>query len=84
MQNTLDRILNITGMVFGVEHNQIGGETRIVENLNADSIEVAEFAIDLEKEFELSLGPEDITSAGSLSRLAEIIDKKLAHKGKAL
>ncbi len=80
MQNTLNRVLKIAGIVFGVDDSQLNAGTMITENLNPDSIEVAEFAISLEKEFGVSIALDEINPAGSLGRLSAILDERRAHK----
>jgi acyl carrier protein len=78
-----DRRPEITAKIFalsaehgGVEAASISAETHFVSDLHFDSLEMVEFTIDLEEEFELTVPDEE---ASKLLTVGAVADYVLAH-----
>ncbi|MFH1089671.1 MAG: phosphopantetheine-binding protein [Candidatus Uhrbacteria bacterium] len=71
-EDTIERVREIVSRNFGVALYKIYPETSLVDDLNADEIDVTELLADIKKEFDFKVpGPGNEAGHG---RLATIID----------
>ncbi len=68
----LEKIIDMVAAQFMVEASQISRETRFVEDLSADSLDVVELALGLEREFSLPEIPEE--SLKNISTVGDLAD----------
>ena len=73
---TLDKVIELLAQQLNVDKANITTETRIVEDLHADSLDVVEMLIALEDEFHISVPDEDAKALTTVGAIAEYVDKK--------
>lgn len=74
-------IKNMLAKQFGVEVKDIKPNTHIINDMNADSVDVVELMIDLEIEFNIKLPQEDYESKYTTQELLDLVNAKLQAKG---
>lgn len=73
---TADKVIELLAQQLNVDKATINKDTRIVEDLHADSLDVVEMLIALEDEFHISVPDEDAKTLTTVGALADYIDKK--------
>ena len=73
----LDKIAEILAEQLDAEKEDITAETRIAEDLNADSLDVVELLMAIEDEFEIEIPDEDIENMKTVGDVADYIQSKL-------
>ncbi|MCQ2450166.1 MAG: acyl carrier protein [Clostridia bacterium] len=68
---TLEKIAKILSDQLDVDVETINADTRIAEDLNADSLDVVELLLAVEDEFELEIPDEAIAT---LSTVGDVVD----------
>ena len=74
---TSDKIIELLAQQLNVDKSTINRDTRIVEDLHADSLDVVEMLIALEDEFKISVPDEDAKTLTTVGALADYVDKKI-------
>jgi acyl carrier protein len=65
---------------LGIEESQVTPEARIVEDLNADSLDVMEILMAVEEQFKLSI-PDDVSErVSTVGELIELLQEMLAQQ----
>ena len=72
----LEKIQNILAQQFEVSADSISADTNIVDDLGADSLDVAELLMSVEDEFGFSLPDEDASELVTVGKLAEYIEAR--------
>lgn len=81
--STHDKITHILDGICGVPSHQIEPESKIVEDLGLDSLDIVEMTIDLEEQFDIDITDEEMYGSGdgrtdaTVLELTQFIDKKL-------
>lgn len=63
-----------------LKREDITKDSRIVEDLNADSLDVVEMVMDLEDEFGVSIPDEAVTDLKTVGDIVNFVEKELAKK----
>ena len=72
----LEKIQNILAQQFEVSADSISADTNIVDDLGADSLDVAELIMSVEDEFGFSIPDEDAADLVTVGKLAEYIEAR--------
>lgn len=73
---TSDKVIELLAQQLNIDKSTITRDTRIVEDLHADSLDVVEMLIALEDEFHISVPDEDAKLLTTVGALADYVDKK--------
>lgn len=71
-----DKIAEILAEQLDVDKETITADTRIAEDLNADSLDVVELLMAIEDEFEIEIPDEDIETMKTVGDVAEYIQNR--------
>ncbi len=76
--NTLvfEKIKVILSEQFDVEEDAITSETKMIEDLGADSLDVVDLLMTIEDEFEIEVPDEDVEKVKSVGDLVDYIKEK--------
>ncbi|MBQ7603283.1 MAG: acyl carrier protein [Clostridia bacterium] len=74
---TIDKVIELLAEQLNVDKATITKDTRIVEDLHADSLDVVEMLIALEDEFHISVPDEDAKGLNTVGAIAEYVDKNI-------
>ncbi len=74
---TSDRVIELLAQQLNIDKATISRDSRIVEDLHADSLDVVEMLIALEDEFHISVPDEDAKSLTTVGAIADYVDKKM-------
>ena len=74
----LDKLKDMLSTQLGADADVIGADTEIVNDLGADSLDVAELMMGIEDEFGLLLTEDMIADVHTVGELAALIDNILA------
>lgn len=66
---------------FGVEIEDIKPNTHIINDMNADSVDVVELMMDLEIEFGIKLPQEEYENKYTTQELFDLVNNQLQSKG---
>jgi acyl carrier protein len=76
MSDTAKRVRKVLAAKFDMNEADLVPEASIVSDLGADSLDVVEISMALEKEFDIEISDEDIESTKTLRDLERLIDEK--------
>ncbi len=71
----LEKVKAILAEQFDVEEDSINGETKLVEDLGADSLDVVDLLMSMEDEFEIEVPDEDIENIKTVNDLVQYIEE---------
>lgn len=77
MADTFDRLKKTIVDVLGVEESEIKEEASFKDDLGADSLDVVDFVMELENEFDLEISDED---AEKMVTVGDVIKYIEAHQ----
>lgn len=72
-------VKDIIAKEIGVEISEIDDNTSLIDDLEMDSIQILELIVNIEKNFDISLGNEDL-SLDALENVNTIVDYIVNHK----
>ncbi len=72
----LDTIKKILSEQFDVEEDTLNLETKLVEDLGADSLDVVDLLMSIEDEFNIEVADEDILTIKTIGDLVTYIEGK--------
>lgn len=75
MLQTLKEILAKSNKKLDVEN--INGETKIYGEIDIDSLELAEFIILIEEEFDISIGDDEVDECQNMNDLVSLVEQRL-------
>jgi acyl carrier protein len=75
----IDNLTKIIAIQMGVDASTITAETEIVNDLGADSLDVAELFMGIEEEFGLLLTEEMTADIITVGELGKLIDAQLSN-----
>ena len=70
----LEKVKTILGDQFDVEEETITVETKLSEDLGADSLDVADLVMSIEDEFEIEVPDTDIESIKTVGELVKFVE----------
>ena len=75
MAPVFDRVKAIVVEQLGVEADQVMPQSKFVEDLGADSLDVVELVMALEEEFDLEIPDEDAEKIATVGEAAKYIER---------
>ena len=75
----LEKIKPMIAEKFGIDEAQITADTRIIEDLGADSLDLVELVMAFEDEFGSDIPDEDSEKLTTVGQAIEYIEKKSAE-----
>ena len=73
----LEKVKAILSEQFDVEEDSINADTKISEDLGADSLDVVDLLMSLEDEFEIELPDDEIENIKTVGELVKYIESNL-------
>ena len=73
----LEKVKAILSEQFDVEEDSITAETRISEDLGADSLDVVDLLMSLEDEFEVEVPDDEIENIKTVGELVQYIESNM-------
>jgi acyl carrier protein len=77
MSNTAERVTKIVAAKFSVDEANLVQEASFASDLGADSLDIVEISMSLEKEFDIEISDEDIENTRTLGDLQQFIAAKI-------
>lgn len=77
MSNTAERVKKIVAAKFSVDEAHLVQEASFVSDLGADSLDIVEISMALEKEFDIEISDEDVENTRTLVDLQQFIEGKI-------
>ena len=77
MENMKKQVIDLLCDKLGCDEGFINEETQIVNDLGADSLDMVEIIIDMERKFEITLSDEDFNEIVTVGDLIKKIEDKL-------
>jgi acyl carrier protein len=74
-EQVLEGVKKLAAHHFDVDVETITEETDIVKNLDADSISIMEFILELEDEFDLTISDDDAEGITTIAQIVDYIQK---------
>ncbi len=68
----LEKVINIIANQLDVDPSTITADTRLVEDLKADSLDIVELVMDMEQEFDIEIPDEELLN---IHTIGDIIDR---------
>ncbi len=76
-----DEISSMLAEQLNIEQSSIKPESRIIEDLHTDSLDLVEMLITLEDKYSISVPDEDAKTLTTVGKLVDYVEKKVAEKG---
>lgn len=73
---TLDKVKEIIASQLNIGVDTIKEDSRVIEDLGADSLDIVEMLMTLEEEFGISIPDEDTSKLTTIASIVELIDSK--------
>lgn len=75
--DTRKKVVSLVAERMGVEVDQITDDTHFVNDLQSDSLDMAELVIDLEEAFDISISDEEAQQIETVGQVVAHIEKAL-------
>lgn len=72
----LERVKKIIASQLGLDINKLKPETRILEDLQADSLDMIEMITEIESEFDISITDEEIATLKTIKDVVDFCNKQ--------
>lgn len=76
MKTVLEKVKDVISDQIGIAAHEIQPGASLIEDLDADSLDLVEFAMALEDEFEIELPDEDAENFKTVQDIADYIESK--------
>ena len=76
-----DKVVSIVAEQMGVDKGELSRDTHFVTDLNADSLDTVELAMEFEDEFETSIPDEEAEKIQTIGAAVDFIKKHLNESG---
>jgi len=73
----LDKTKAVVVRILELENHESENDASLCNDLGADSLDVAECIMELEKEFNISISDDDIDTVTTINSLVDLIEKKV-------
>lgn len=73
---TFEKIAKALSEQLGIEEAKITTNSKIIEDLGADSLDVVELIMSLEEEYGISIGDDEAASTSTVGDIVKLIDAK--------
>lgn len=77
MANIQDKVKSIIASKLGLDENEITPEKNLTNDLGADSLDVVELSMDLEREFNLKFEDADTEKIQTVADLYKLIEENV-------
>ena len=74
---TLDKVKKLVASQLSVAEEKITEESRLIEDLGADSLDIMEMLMALEDEFGISISDDETAKMKTIAGVVAVIDSKL-------
>ncbi|WBW97652.1 acyl carrier protein [Oceanirhabdus sp. W0125-5] len=71
-----EKVKEIIADQLGIDTEEIKMETKLIDDLGVDSLEIFEVIMSLEEEFEIEIPNEDVEGMKSVSEMVKYIESK--------
>jgi len=71
-----EKIKEIIAEQLGIDTEEIKMETKLIDDLGVDSLEIFEVVMSLEEEFEIEIPNEDVEGMKSVNEMVKYIESK--------
>ena len=76
----LERVKKIIASQLGLDINKLKPETRILEDLQADSLDMIEMITEIESEFDISITDEEVATLKTIKDVVDFCNKQKSRK----
>lgn len=74
---TLNKVKELVAKQLNISEDKIKEDSRLIEDLGADSLDVVEMLMTLEEEFGISIPDEETADMVTIAGIVKVIDSKL-------
>lgn len=71
------RVFEMTAYLLNIEETEIKEETKFINDLDADSLDLVELVMELEKEFDIKINDTDAEKVITMLDLVNLVDKEV-------
>ena len=75
------RVIDIVSEHFAYDKEKITRNTTFIEDIGADSLDIVEFVMELEEEFDIQIPDDQAEKIKTVGDAIDFIDKAIAEKG---
>jgi len=72
-----EKIKKVIADQLGIEEDKITPESSLVEDLKADSLDVAALLLELEEQYEIEIDEEDLDTLRTVGDIVSYVEKKV-------
>ena len=72
---TLDKVKSLIASQLGISEDKITEDSRLIEDLGADSLDTVEMLMTLEEEFGIAIPDEEAMALTTVKSIVDLIDK---------
>lgn len=76
------RVIDIVSDHFAYEKEKITSDTKFIEDIGADSLDIVEFVMELEEEFDIQIPDDQAEKIKTVGEAIAFIEKVVAEKDK--
>jgi len=80
MSDVLARFSQMVAAQRGIDPSQVKAESRLAEDLGADSIDLVELMLDSEREFGIDIGKQQAQSLHTVGAIVQFIESSLVQQ----
>ena len=77
-----EKIQKIIAEQLYIDSSSITEETKFIDDLGADSLDIVQMLIAMEKTFEISFGEDEIAEIKTVGDAKRLIEKKIKHNNR--
>ena len=71
-----DKVREIIARQLGIEPETISMESRLIDDLKADSLDIVELVMDLEQEFDVEIPDEDLPKVQTVADIIHFLEQR--------
>ena len=71
-----DKVCEIITRQLGIDPGAISMESRLIDDLKADSLDIVELVMDLEQEFDVEIPDEDLPKVQTVADIVNFLEKR--------
>ena len=75
-----NKVMDIIAESLGVKRDQVKAESSFINDLNADSLDIVELVMAIEKEFEIEIPDEDAEKITTVQHAIDFIQQQVAER----
>jgi len=73
---TLEKVKKLVSTQLNISIDKVKNDSKLIEDLGADSLDIVEMLMSLEEEFGISIPDEDTANMTTIEEIAKVIDSK--------